>query len=48
MATHLNMPLEYEHDDPRRQEPRGRRYGWTALLYISFAVLITIFLLMVR
>jgi hypothetical protein len=48
MPTHLDMPLRYEHDDPHAQEPRARRYGWTILLYVSFAVLITILFLMVR
>jgi hypothetical protein len=47
MPTHLDHPIPYDVDDPRKQESR-RRYAWTALLYITFAAFIILLFLLVR
>ena len=46
MPTHLDHPIYY--DDPHKQEPLHRRYGWTTLLYATFAAFIILLFLMVR
>jgi hypothetical protein len=41
------MAYEYIHDDPHAQEPLRRRYGWSILLYATFAALTGSLFLMV-
>ncbi|HEU0037093.1 MAG TPA: hypothetical protein VFQ53_41065 [Kofleriaceae bacterium] len=39
--------MEYIEDDPHHQESLLRRYGWSALLYVTFAALLVgLFLMM--
>ena len=42
------MATQIAHDDPNRQEPFARRYGWATLLYVVFAALIALLFVMVR
>jgi hypothetical protein len=38
MPTPFDRPLVY-HDDPHGQESLRRRYGWSAVLYVSLGLL---------
>jgi hypothetical protein len=44
MPTHMDLYT----DDPRKQEPLARRYGWSAVLYLSFAAFIVLLFFLVR
>lgn len=50
--ANMSIDLGYGHgygmDDPTKHEPTGRRYGWTIVLYLTFAALIVLLFVMVR
>ncbi len=48
MATHLDHHIDYQRDDPHKQASLARRYGWSILLYASFAALAILLLLAMR
>lgn len=48
MSIDLGYGHGYGTDDPTKQEPLGRRYGWSALLYLTFLALIVLLFLLVR